>query len=304
METKNDAYQVITDRIVELLEQGTVPWHKPWQGGGEAKNLVSKRPYRGINRFLLNMASYASPFWLTFNQAQKLGGHVKKGEKSTPVVFWKWLEKENPETGEVERRPCLRYYRVFNLEQTEGLEHPASEEAEPTIFTPIERCEQLLAGMKDKPFIQHEQQAAWYSPSRDLINLPKPESFESPEEFYSTLYHEAGHWTGAKHRLNRPTLTDMAPFGSTNYSKEELVAEMTAAMLCAVTGIENKTIDNSAAYLQGWLDRLKKDRRLVVTAAAQAQRAADYVQFGRTGILAPAEPEASMESEETAAAAA
>ena len=302
MEAKNDAYQVITDRIIEILEQGTVPWHKPWSGGGEARNLVSKRSYRGINRFLLNISSYASPFWATYNQVQKLGGHVRKGEKSTPVVFWKWLDKENPETNEIERRPFLRYYRVFNLEQTEGLESPASEAIEAVTFSPIEQCEQLVAAMPNRPVIQHEFQAAWYRPSTDLINMPKPESFESAEEYYCVLYHELAHAVGHVSRLNRPTLTDMAPFGSTNYSKEELVAEMTAAMLCAVTGIENKTIENSAAYLQGWLDRLKKDRRLVVTAAAQAQRAADYVQTGSTGLAVVADPEASPGAEEAAAA--
>ena len=272
------AYQVITERIMELLEQGTAPWHKPWKGGGEAMNLLSKRGYRGINRFLLNVASYISPYWLTFNQAKKLGGTIRKGEKSTPVVFWKLLEKEDKHTGEKKEIPVLRYYRVFNLEQTEGIEEPPSEEVEEQEFTPIKRCERLVAAMPNPPRIQYERQAAWYQPIRDLINMPKPESFESAEEFYSCLYHELGHASGAKSRLNRSTLTDMCPFGSTNYSKEELVAEMTAAFLCGATGIDNVTMDNSAAYLNGWLKKLEKDHTLVVQAAAQAQKAADYIQ--------------------------
>jgi antirestriction protein ArdC len=275
---KTNAYQVITDRIICLLKAGSVPWHKPWKGGGEAKNLVSMRGYRGINRFLLNAANYASPFWLTYIQAKNLGGHIGKGEKSTPVVFWKLLEKEDDQTGEIKEIPVLRYYRVFNLEQAEGIEAPEPEVAERQEFTPIERCEQLVAGMPNPPKIQYKSQAAWYRPKQDLVNMPKPESFDSPEEVYSCLYHELAHSSGHKSRLNRSTLTDMCPFGSTNYSKEELVAEMCAAFLCGVTGIENQTIDNSAAYINGWLKRLRNDDKLVVFAAAQAQKAADYIQ--------------------------
>ncbi len=275
---RNAAYQVITERIISLLETGTVPWHKPWKGGGEAKNLVSMRGYRGINRFLLNAASYGSPFWLTYIQAKNLGGFIKKGQKSTPVVFWKLLEKEDEQTGEIKEIPVLRYYRVFNLEQTDGIQVPEPEMVEQQEFKPIERCEQLVASMPNPPKIQYKSQAAWYRPKEDLINMPRPESFDSPQEVYSGLFHELAHSSGHKSRLNRPTLTDMCPFGSTNYSKEELVAEMCAAFLCGVTGIENQTIDNSAAYIKGWLKRLRNDDKLVVFAAAQAQKAADYIQ--------------------------
>ena len=275
---KNLAYEIITERILNLLEQGTVPWHKPWTGGGLAQNLVSQRPYRGINCFLLNISGYSSPYWATLNQINKKGGRVIKGQKSTPVVFWKWIEIEDEETGEKVEKPFLRYYRVFNLEQTEGLAAPESDKPKEIEFTPIERCEKLIQAMPNKPLGQHKHQAAWYKPSLDLINMPRPETFESKEEYYSTFFHELAHATGHPSRLNRPTLTEMAPFGSTNYSKEELVAEMTSAMLCGVTGIENRTIDNSAAYVQGWLKKLKNDKRLVVLAAAQAQKAADYIQ--------------------------
>ena len=256
--SKVNAYQVVTDRIIELMEQGTVPWRKPWTGGGEASNLISKRPYRGVNHFMLNISGYACPYWATFNQIKKKGGKVKKGEKSTPVVFWKWYEREDPKSGEITEKPVLRYYRVFNLEQTEGIELPKEDKPEEKPFSPIERCESLMAGIANPPQIQHKQQSAWYRPGKDLINLPKPESFESPEEYYSTLFHELAHSTGHESRLNRSTLTDMAPFGSSNYSKEELVAEMTAAMLCGVTGITQETIENSAAYLRGWLKKLRK----------------------------------------------
>ena len=277
MPSKINAYQVITDRIIQLLEQGTIPWQKPWTGSDEAMSLVTKKTYRGINRFLLNISGYACPYWATIRQINKLGGKVNKGEKSTPIVFWKWLEKENAETGETYEVPLLRYYRVFNIEQTTGIEVPAPEEAVEREFTPIETCELIIRQMTNKPVIQHKAQSAWYRPSQDLINMPRPETFTSDESYFSTLFHELGHCTGHESRLNRPTLNDMAPFGTTNYSKEELVAEMTASMLCGETGILNKTIDNSASYIQGWLSKLRGDSKLVVQAAAQAQKAADYI---------------------------
>ena len=273
----NKAYQVITDRILELLEQGIVPWRKPWKGGGEAKNLISQKGYRGVNRFLLNVANYASPFWLTFKQAQKVGGHIKKGEKSTPVVFWKLLEKENPKTGEQKNIPVLRYYRVFNLEQTRGIKAPEEEGMDAQPFTPIQRCEQLVAVMPSPPRIQHKRQAAFYNSALDLVNLPKPESFESAEEYYSTLFHELTHATGHKSRLNRPSLVEVSKFADPSYAREELVAEMGSSFLCGRTGIETATLDNSAAYINNWLKRLRNDSRLVVQAAAQAQKAADYI---------------------------
>jgi len=270
-------YEMVTDRILELLERGEVPWHKPWSGGGPAMNLVSRKPYRGINCFLLACSGYASPYWLTLKQANDLGGRVRRGERSTLVVFWKMVEVEDKETGEKRERPFLRYYRVFNVEQCEGIETPESESAERE-FNPIDRCNRIIADMPDPPRLQHLHQAAWYKVREDLVNLPRPATFESPEEYYSTAFHELAHSTGHTSRLDRPSLTDMAPFGTCNYSREELVAEMTAAMLCGVTGIVNRTIDQSAAYVQGWLRKLRGDKRLVVQAAAQAQKAADFIQ--------------------------
>ena len=277
MSQKYTPYKVITERIIGLLEKGAVPWHKPWSGGGPAKNLISKKAYRGINRFLLNVAGYASPYWLTFNQTSKLGGSVNKGEKSTPVVFWKLIETLDKDTGENKEIPVLRYYRVFNLEQCSGIPIPHDDAAKVKPFTPIESCERIVNQMPNPPVIEHRKQAAWYQPKNDLINMPKPESFDSAQSYFGTIFHEIGHSTGHPKRLNRPTLNEMSPFGSTNYSKEELIAEMTAAFLCGVAGIEDKTIDNSAAYIKEWLRRLRKDEKLVIHAAAQAQKAADYV---------------------------
>ena len=277
MSQRASAYQVITDRIISLLEQGTVPWQKPWTGSDEAMSLVTQKAYRGINRFLLNISGYACPYWATLRQINKMGGKVQKGEKSTPIVFWKWLEKKDQETGEVKQLPVLRYYWVFNIEQTEGIKVPEPDKPAERKFTPIEQCEIIIEYMPNRPVIQHKVQAAWYRPSADLINMPLPETFKNDESYYSTLFHELAHATGHESRLNRATLTDMAPFGTSNYSREELVAEMTASMLCGETGIINQTIQNSAAYIQGWLGKLRGDSRLVVQAAAQAQKAADCI---------------------------
>ncbi len=272
---KFDIYEMVNAQIIELLEAGTVPWHKPWSGGDSPKNLISKKPYRGLNIMLLGSRPFASPYWLTYNQAQKIGGSVNKGEKSTVVIFWKFLEVEDKDTGKSKTIPMLRYYRVFNSEQCmipEG-KIPESVIVENEIES-IDMCEEIVNGY-DGPEIEYKAPRAFYSPTPDIINMPRKETFESSEELYSVLFHEMVHSTGHKSRLNR--ITDHAAFRSTEYSKEELIAEYGAAYLCAITGIENSTIDNSASYIQNWLNALKNDKRLLVTACGAAQKAIDYI---------------------------
>lgn len=274
-------YDIVTDRVLSLLERGTVPWRRPWAGGDLApQNLLSRRPYRGINPFLLACTGYASPYWLTYKQAQQRGGHVRKGEKSTPVIFWKpWrTERRDPETGDREtvQIPVLRYYSLFNVEQCDGIDAPAIE-GERCDFQPIKRCESVVADMPKRPTIEHREARAWYRPSTDTVNMPRPELFDEAPAYYSTVFHELTHSTGHRSRLGRPGIEDVAAFGSTSYSREELVAEMGAAFLCGHCGIETATIENSAAYVNGWLRKLRDDRKLVVVAAAQAQRAADFI---------------------------
>lgn len=281
---KKDVYAMVTERIVELLEQGVIPWRKPWRPeAGEHRNLVSKKPYRGINVFLLGALGYDSPFWLTYKQAKQLGGSVKKGEKGATVVFWKWLDKkEEDESGDLKqvKIPMLRYYTVFNLEQTEGIpaeKIPAGEDCAESEVLPIEAAVSLIDSMPQRPAIGHGGNRAYYSPSRDRVQLPNMEQFDMVEEYYCAAFHELAHATGHSSRLDRKEVTGCNPFGSEDYSKEELVAEMTAAYLCGVTGIEQGTIENSAAYIQGWLKQLKDDRKLVIHAAAAAQKAADFI---------------------------
>lgn len=274
MSTK--AYDVITDRVIEKLEAGTVPWTKPWHGSaGMPKNLVSKKQYRGINVFLLHCLGYESPYFLTYKQATKLGGHVRKGEKGCPVVFWKWLIKSD-EDGTEHRLPLLRYYTVFNVCQCDGIEAPALDVPERE-HNPIEAAEQITNQMQNRPEVRHGHTGASYSPSEDLVRMPRPEVFDAGERYHATLFHELTHSTGHASRLDRNLDTALAPFGSPDYSREELVAEMGAAFLCGESGILDTNIEQSAAYIDGWLRKLKNDRKLVVTAAAQAQKAADFI---------------------------
>ncbi len=271
------AYEVITDRIVELLEKGTVPWHKPW-GGPEymPKSLVSGKDYRGINSFLLNSACYDSPYWITFKQAKDRKGNVRKGQKGYPCIFWNWMEKENPETGKTDNIPFLKYYTVFNVEQCDNIEYPKPDVPENN-HSPIERCEEIVHNMPRPPNIQHGGNAAKYTPLSDTVNMPRLGRFDSAEEYYSTLFHELSHSTGHEKRLGRKTLTELAGFGSSKYSQEELIAEMGSAFLCGMGGIENAVIDNSASYVDHWMKRLRKDPRFIVQTAGQAQKAADFV---------------------------
>jgi antirestriction protein ArdC len=272
-----DVYQIVTDRIIRLLESGIVPWHQPWKSVDQwPQNFVSRKVYRGINLFLLNAAKYPSPYWLTFRQVQALGGSVKKGERAFPVVFWKMLKEQVD--GEEKRISFLRYYSVFNIAQCEGINVPVipTTELKPK-FARIEKCEFIVSGMPKRPTINHTGLRACYSPSADEVSMPEVELFESIEAYYSTLFHELTHSTGHLSRLNRKEITDPIKFGSNPYSREELVAEMGAAFLCGHCEIENKTIDQSASYIQNWLETLKEDRKLLVHAAAQAQKACDFI---------------------------
>jgi antirestriction protein ArdC len=287
--TKKDVYEVITARIMELLDKGIVPWHRPWRGGraGKPKNLASGKDYRGVNTFLLHCASlatgYDSPYWLTFNQAKERGGTVRKGEHGMPVVFWNWLERDkiDSQTGQTttEEIPFLRYYTVFNVEQCDGIDYPKSDtQNTPLDFQPITECEAVVEGFTDKPTIEHDGHGrAFYRPSTDTVHLPDKSRFGSEHTYYATLFHELTHSTGHESRLGRCTDQKQAAFGSTDYGKEELVAEMGAAFLCGDCGIDGQTIANSAAYVDGWRRAIRQDKKLVIHAAAQAQKAADYI---------------------------
>ncbi len=280
----NQVYEKITNIIIEKLEQGVVPWQKPWNGFGAPINLVSKRPYRGINVFLLQALDYEFPYYLSFKQAKQLGGAIKRGEKAHVVVFYKWLEATDDQgetiiqdNGQPKIIPLLRYYHVFNVEQCACLDPKYIPDFEEQSFHPIEDAEAIVNKMPNRPEIQFKGGQACYIPNRDLVMMPVKESFKSNVELYSTLFHELTHATGYITRLNRPGVANVVSFGSETYSKEELIAEMGATFLCSEAGFVNRTVDNSAAYINSWLNKLRSDKKLVLIAAGAAQKACDFI---------------------------
>lgn len=281
-----NVFEIVTEQILSHLDKGIIPWKKPWTTKIRLpRNLVTGKLYRGINIWLLLTSSYASPYWLTFNQITTLKGKVKKGEKSSIVVFWNFKEVNelNEKTGEMDKKniPYLKYYRVFNVLQCEGLTYP--DQPEETHIDPIAEAEALIEGYKGRPEIKHGFVHACYNPIEDLIKMPNRSAFVTLQEYFSTLFHEAIHSTGSASRINRETLSKPASFGSKDYAKEELIAEMGAAYLCGISGIAHATIANSAAYIQGWKNTISKDSRLVVMAAAQAQKAVNFILGSQEG---------------------
>jgi antirestriction protein ArdC len=290
-------YEIVTARIIEKLEQGVIPWRRPWRGPGRPANAISRRPYSGVNFFLLASSRFASPFWLTWNQAKELGGSIREGERSEIVVFWKVYYRDNRDGDEIEehdpemaddaaslynlgakRRFVLCFYRVWNVEQVELPENVRTRfQVETRAIDPIAQAERIIAEMPNSPAIEYHGSLAFYRPSTDTVVLPPRDTFVSPQGFYQSIYHELLHSTGHPKRLARPGISESIHFGSERYSREELVSELGAAFLCAAAGIDNATLEDHAAYLRGWLDALKADQRAIVQAAAQAQRGADYI---------------------------
>lgn len=277
-----DVYEIVTHRIIEQLEQGYIPWEKPWTGvRSGAFNRITKRPYSLLNQMLLqHNGEYA-----TFREWQKLGGHIRKGEKSEIVVFWKILEKEerNEETGEKEKKkiPMLRYYNVFHISQVEGvkpLERPFTE------VKPIEEGDKIIIDYITREHIKFDECAsneAYYSPSQDRVVVPMKEQYKVINEYYSTTFHELTHSTGHQSRLNRIQTGTVAAFGSEEYSKEELVAEIGSASLMNMLGIETpKTFRNSTAYVQNWLQVLRNDKKFIVSASSKAEKATKFILWG------------------------
>jgi antirestriction protein ArdC len=284
MTTKDQVADIITATVIEALEAGVLPWAKPWAGGTPV-SLSTGRAYRGTNELLLAAAAatrgYSNPIWATFNQVRAAGGTVKKGARSVPVVFWKFPAQ--PEDGtELERRaPLLRYYRVFNLSDTEGVTVPARLEDAVTARTPLsadavpEAVSQVIAGYVGGPEIEHVYQGrAYYSLISDKITLPTVEQFMSVEGYAETVLHELVHSTGHPSRLGRDV--GCSRFGSDRYAKEELVAELGAVMLASRVGLP-VSIDNAASYCGGWLKVLRADKRFLISAGQAAQKAVDLI---------------------------
>ncbi len=283
----SSVYNVITDRILSSLESGVIPWRKPWRSGMPA-NLLTRREYKGVNRLLLASTSFESNLWLTFNQCRGLGGSVRKGSKGMPIIFWQVRDKEARD-GKVKREFTLRFFTVFNVAQTERIEIPPTPMR---TFDPIARCEAIVAGYQGAPEIEHGGDQAYYSPLKDRIQMPARESFFTPDDYYATLFHEIGHSTGARHRLNRAGITDLAGFTKHDMTaREELIAEISSAFLSADANIAPAILDRSASYIASWLKALRNDPKMVIEASAQAERAVELV-LGRKAARVEEQPEA------------
>ena len=274
-------YEMVTDRIISQLENNIIPWQKPWAGIRSGSfNRISKKPYSLLNQMLLKYdGEYAS-----YKQWQDIGGHVRKGAKSEIVVFWKIqpVEEEHEDgTKEVKQIPFLRYYNVFHISQVDGVEPLPKEELKD--IEPIEKAESILYDYWTREHITIEHKTgddAYYSPSRDLIRLPLFEQFINANEYYSTAFHESVHSTMKESRCNRAEerKDKLVAFGSEDYSKEELVAEIGSANLMNIIGIETSgTFQNSTAYIQNWLSVLRNDTKFIVSASSKAEKAVKYI---------------------------
>lgn len=283
-----DIYAAVTDRFIAQLEQGIIPWHKPWTGvqSGAISGATGK-PYSLLNQMLLGKPGE----WYTFPQIQKLGGKVRKGEKSSMVVFWKQMpiKEEDPATGEkVERMiPMLKYFNVFHIDQTDGIEAKTIDPEAIDLATD-DAADAIIADYLQRSGVKLEHRQgdeAFYSPSADRVVLPLREQFREMAEYYSTAFHELAHSTGHSSRLDR--ISRRAFFGNEEYSREELVAEISAAALLNHCGIETaSSFQNSTAYIQSWLRALRNDKKLIVSASGAAAKAFELITG--TGAHAPA----------------
>lgn len=283
----------VLGQILEMMEGGKIPWRCPWKLRDErATNLLTKEVYRGFNAFWLGLLG-GSKYWLGMQQANQLGGRVRKGEPGTPIIFPR-LKKvtEKGTDGEESERVALSGFSgayVWNLNQIDGIEAPQEPQTEVQEFNPIEEAENIISGMPDAPEISYGGSSACYLPKQDVVRLPMKADFESEAQFYSAAYHELAHSTGSLTRLNRKAITEPSRFGSHEYSKEELIAEFAASYLCTEAGIERATIQNSAAYIQSWVRALKDDKTMLFFAATQAERAAKYILNIKEGATEEAE---------------
>jgi antirestriction protein ArdC len=287
MTDKKNAYEIVAENIIKQLENGVAPWRKEWLSlGYRPLSLSSRKKYNGVNFMLLTMEAmdkgYESPWWGTYKQIEAMGGKVMKGEKGTPVVLWKRFETKDSTTETPKFAAIMRYFTVFSAQQAEWEgEAPKYEKAEARTDVEIVESAQALMdnyfAKEGAPSLNFGGGRAFYSPSADGITLPEQNTFFNDAAFYSTAFHEMGHSTGHKTRLNRDGVVEGHYFGSELYSEEELVAEFTAAFLSGQTGVLPATLENSAAYIKSWHRRLKEDPKMLVKAIGRAQKAANYI---------------------------
>ena len=274
--------EIVTNRIIEELEKGNIPWQRPWSTAGRyAMSHSTKKPYSLLNQMLLRPGEY-----LTFEECKREGGKVKKGEKGNFVVSWAKIKKVETDEEGNERTtiiPRLKYYYVFEVSQCEGIERNCTEEPKTYGNTPVESADNIITAYINREtvtFTATDSNRAYYSPSEDAVIVPDLKYFEAVEEYYSTSFHELTHSTMHQDRCNRAEERKgkKVAFGSEEYSKEELVAEIGAATLVNMIGLESdKSFKNSVSYIQSWIGKLKNDKNLIVSASSRAEKAVNYI---------------------------
>jgi len=287
----SDIYQKFTDLIIEKLEKGVIPWKQPWHKMGLPANYLTKKTYKGVNLWLLLSFRHQYPYYLTFKQANSLGGKIQKGAKALPICYWNFAFRDK-KTGkaipedriaeydlkQVSKSGFLKEFKVFPIEQIEGIdwEFPKISKADP--LPDNEQCRKIYEEMLRAPELVHKGSSAFYRADLDQITMPVRKLFATTKEYFGVLYHELVHSTGHPSRLNRVGVSEPQQFASENYSKEELIGEMGAGYLNNLTGIlDQNLLENSAAYIQNWLNELRNDKHLLIEAASKAQKAVDYI---------------------------
>lgn len=266
-----DLATTITEKLIALMEREGSNWRQSWVGNGLYRNAVSKKPYRGVNQLIVSMAGFKSPFMATYKQMTELGAQVRKGEKATTIFFWKPLSVKDRDSDEEKQIMMARTYSVFSLDQVDSAPDLKIEKR-PEIERHAE-CDRLLS--ESGAAVSFGYDKAAYIPSQDRIIMPAANQFDSRDAFYATLSHEwVGHWTGAKHRLDRNL---KGRFGDPNYQFEELIAESASAFFCAAIGIIPEPRKETAQYLNGWIRGMKDDKQAIVRAFSHAQRAVDFI---------------------------
>jgi antirestriction protein ArdC len=293
---KVDAYQVINDHLVSMIENcGELPWQRPWaMAYGKQQQGFDGHIYRGSNWLITEITAqareYTDPRWLTEKKIKELGGELIDGAKPTPICWWykrNYTKEDDDGEEQLKSYLTLKVWHVYNVAQVTGVDiEPFPEPEDLTHAWALEDHEkvakigEIVRAMPNRPTVEFGGDRAYYMPSSDVVRIPEKERFENPEEWATALTHELGHSTGHKSRLKRKGITDLLlnPFGSEAYSKEELIAELTAAYVCGTAGIVTQgAYRNSAAYLKSWLKALKDDPKMLIMASAQAQKAADYI---------------------------
>jgi len=275
-----NVYEIVTEQLIKTMEETeTLIWEQGWKLSGLPANFDRKtRPYSGFNSLVCMFQTMKNgwrvPYFLTFNQAKKHGGTVKRGEKGTILIYWKLLEKDDEtRPGKKKQIPFLRYYRVWNIDQT-TIEYEVPDTPEQIKIPP---AEEFISNLPEEPRIGYG--APSYAPHSDTISIPKVSDMVSPERYYKSLFHELVHWTGSSSRLSREGITQAVSFGSDIYAYEELIAECGAAFCCALTGTQTEeTHKTEAAYLKNWVSVLKQNPRWIIKAASEAQKAVNWMQ--------------------------